>query len=1326
MVYPTMSIYTATRLIASITMAIVLALTVFIGAGISSGFQESVIFLLYTIALSTYLTIIGLLSIFHFKGSPLRSGRRAIARCFLILTISPLLTSFVHDHDIYIYLTVIYCFVTALIYETRKVICEWTTWLEGVVSISDQEMMDWHAEFMPEDEKTFLKEQTAPAVLQAARLELTRQVLAELGKWSHQKQTADKKVADLANCFYRTDFLLTWYCRYVQTPKALPYTTTWNLQTKVAVNTLRGMDKGLRLHSGLSHWRRSRRDIGSALLYFVIALLDRWTELLSGGRLVGFAVLGDTSVRIGICLGLIFYLMGAFLLDIQVQPLYVLLSQTNKGALDNAADLENIRHGARKGRRSVYMKHLSQLSVLLAYSLIVSTGLLLGYTDSQRAVFLYLAYAASYLGLLLFQYNRLFFTTKAGTFNILLFSSILGFSVGLPLRNVYPDWPYNDVVGLGCATWCAAILSFVHLGLYSSIIPRTIYSSLPVAKEVVSNDNLAVKARKILQSSQDCEALESAFPSGLAIIRDLIDDWECSRIKLSLYPAALTRNISATTESGIVHFFYTPCKDDAVTHRHVYLAELLLAEYASSVHGINRSDADCLSSWFDSPDGIVELPKVVRSTISQMSRERLTEEKRNSRINLLNALLPEFDADRQWKTLSRAERELIVSFIAGEPQNMIFDSQHLPATLLRDVSGMSTEIWQERVSLAIASEMTRIAYIEECDRKLGVRHYLRRQDDIYEKLADEVALFSKNPTLKESLSLKVDAFLHILSEGAKYLFHAFLAETDYQKELARQASSSWFKIPIIFFFTTIWRFSRTIHEILLPYMLFKDQAQVAALLETMRRGVKKTLAGSRLEQHKLKGPTTAFILYEKNGEISLNEYKGLLTQEPPLKAGIVTRNLYDERRKLTRRTIYADNGKIKEDYYYAFQGSSRVKTQMPYLRVCIVGPRAGENAFYDQKGFITSGDYVQDERKIHYECHYRKYAKSEHELLAVTYNFTKPDIELIVTFSYPSQKHPEQKSKWIPFARPTSVVYRTATATYDTKYVYDHKCHPIVSTTCDGKDVETPDEIRHDWFKVLTKPVGLVHYEEDPLRSFSTLKPGLISRLLRRNTQFIEITTSTARTHLWNTWKTTNSLSGVTARWLDEIALRSDPLMKPYWRARDAGNMSRASRYCLKNIDAIMASVDVDHQVSSWTLLAYKVSDLITLGRGGEVSMNTRKIDSQVADDKDQLHVFASDMGTWPNEGGGVSCCRRDLVDNIQKIKWHVISENANDYGVPKFQIEENVMSLKILPLWGLGALRDAVSYCRQLTSTRFPAWWPWYFRRWLGFRNRRTYSSDH
>lgn len=49
-----------------------------------------------------------------------------------------------------------------------------------------------------------------------------------------------------------------------------------------------------------------------------------------------------------------------------------------------------------------------------------------------------------------------------------------------------------------------------------------------------------------------------------------------------------------------------------------------------------------------------------------------------------------------------------------------------------------------------------------------------------------------------------------------------------------------------------------------------------------------------------------------------------------------------------------------------------------------------------------------------------------------------------------------------------------------------------------------------------------------------------------------------------------------------------------------------------------------------------------------------------------------------------MSACRRDLINNLTSIKWHMVAESANDFGLPKHQIERNVHSLKVIALWGL------------------------------------------
>ncbi|RJE23048.1 hypothetical protein PHISCL_04613 [Aspergillus sclerotialis] len=117
-----------------------------------------------------------------------------------------------------------------------------------------------------------------------------------------------------------------------------------------------------------------------------------------------------------------------------------------------------------------------------------------------------------------------------------------------------------------------------------------------------------------------------------------------------------------------------------------------------------------------------------------------------------------------------------------------------------------------------------------------------------------------------------------------------------------------------------------------------------------------------------------------------------------------------------------------------------------------------------------------------------------------------------------------------------------------------------------------------------------------------------------------------------------------------------------------------------------MASADLDDNISSWTPLAVKISDLFNFGPGGDAVVHTRSKEFG-SDTEKTLHVMAADTGTWPNEGGGVSACRRDMINSLRTIKWHMICESATDFGTPKHQTEQNVQSLKVIPLWGLDFL---------------------------------------
>ena len=126
-----------------------------------------------------------------------------------------------------------------------------------------------------------------------------------------------------------------------------------------------------------------------------------------------------------------------------------------------------------------------------------------------------------------------------------------------------------------------------------------------------------------------------------------------------------------------------------------------------------------------------------------------------------------------------------------------------------------------------------------------------------------------------------------------------------------------------------------------------------------------------------------------------------------------------------------------------------------------------------------------------------------------------------------------------------------------------------------------------------------------------------------------------------------------------------------------------AEDFLALHADSIMASTDLSSDIAAWTPLAIRLSDMFSFGQGGDAVVYTRTKTLQ-PDTEDTMHVVAVDTGTWPNEGGGVSACRRDMINNLRTVRWNMVVESANDFGLPKHQTEENVDSLKVIPLWGL------------------------------------------
>ena len=492
-----------------------------------------------------------------------------MGQCLCILLISPILSQYISGHDIVIYLSVLWGFAFVLIHRSRQVISKWNTWLLDVPSNSDQEVLNWYINAHCEGDETRIIKMPAPAAMELARSTLFKAVLKERSKSIFVRATTDENVRKLAAAYPTTVFLLDWYSRYMRASKPLPYTSTWNLQVKVALNTLRNFDKGLRLHNGFIHWRHAGTEIACGMLYFFIALLDRWIELFCGGTLIGLQILVDSQSRIAVGLGLVYYLFGAVILDIKASPLYEAVKKVSSERLHSAEHLDFVSKQDARNKKRLYWGTLLEFQLIQIWGLVFSSAYIWACVSGKEATILFFAYIFAYTGLLWFQYSRVFAGTKAT--KPLVFSLIIGMAVGFPLRLLRSDLFWNDVLALSVATWTAAIFTFLKADVgapsfrlleedqsfahsQKAIGPGNESSNdhlnrlfrelelLPGTQKLVldSSQPIASKVQRVLLRSKNApisSELRSAFPNAFALLDQIIVMWNTKKIMVVGVPA---------------------------------------------------------------------------------------------------------------------------------------------------------------------------------------------------------------------------------------------------------------------------------------------------------------------------------------------------------------------------------------------------------------------------------------------------------------------------------------------------------------------------------------------------------------------------------------------------------------------------------------------------------------------------------------------------------------------------------------------------------------------------------------------------------------------
>lgn len=1444
MAFSAANMFVLTRLIGGLAFTLAASLIGFVVIAAVEGPKPAAIYFFYLLGLTSYLSVLAVLSTYQVPGSSFLNGRQMIIAVIPTLIISPIITIWVEGYDIIIYPVVLFVFVILLILGTRHVATQWVTWYHNIKTLNDSDVKDWYVQtsakrqpppgvsrsrkfcsliFKYGEPETVLANRLSkgprnsathssslaassdttadaadlfyglsePAVLALCRTELYNAVKKEKSRHFWTRPTDDAFVRELAGCWDSTIFLLDWYCRLTDTKRPIPYSSTWNLETQVALESMQQSQKGIRLHNSFIHWRNAGDEIGCGILYFLAALMDRWLDLLNGVQQTGLSpgsgslqltAEENETLRLSVGFGLAYYLIGAVLLDYKAQHLHQLSEQMAPVSIESIPHIRKAKSNDMKFRRHLYWNTLCHFIGVHVWALAVSVALVWIFNSSAFGLIMFLAYTGAYSGILLYQYNKIFSGPHA--LMPLLSAVILGFVVGSILRKVNPGFRYNNVISLAAATWTAALLSFytAKLGL-----PEIFDVRMWITEKMQgfrrqpkfpndSSDSVHIRGLpsqyRIHWSSAEkfhayngtgtdaewsqtelqafCDKLRAApkedrfrvLPYGhpgdqvTSILLSCTHD-ALSRLALQAYPTLpfLVQRIVLAWQNGLIKVFIVPMqsvKDDTTDLRAIshysdgrltlfvasdtkgstsgemnissnskVIAETLLHACSETMFGMPHHQAEITESMLvcrpisNDPFVVSECSK--RSMPSKTTGPEAIAFENQCRKELLRNLFLGYDADTQWDTLPLDIRKMFLRRCRGArgPYTNTEMSWILANVPAEDACTILSRLARYDLGAYLSVQKYNF-FRHRGEQALSEKEYRQITADIQE---------AHHPILNRSTKTILSDYLKKFMAPFVYLYHTFgqwtkffmlacMADPEYQRELncALGRTPRFLAKPATFLLTGLWIYSRAAMSIALPFFLYHNRKDISDLASTVK-GSLISQKKDRLVIRSYGEAETAFVHPLSEHGFKLVFYQGVIQQEPTW--GHTRVSEYNRNMRITNRKEYKNGNVINEfAYEYPTRPLSRFgritkfqNSRLPSGRTCFQGSEEGAKVQYNAKGHIESGSYMQHENLVRFKYHYRKNAKYDDELLRA--EFVLPHMSVNVSWCAPPVRHAEKMERWIPTPRVHEATFVQGADVYECSWLYDHKFHPVISTKLNGETVDTPDMIRHDWLGVLKKPTRCNFMDENPLLDFNAPTSSFISRFFRTNIKRQEISTSRARSQLWKAWKKRLDIDGVVVRFVDEELIRKEALLRPYWRRRDRGSLLKAEDYLALHADAIMASADLTSDISAWTPLAIRMSDLFSFGQGGDAVIFTRTKTLQ-RDTDDNLHVIAVDTGTWPNEGGGVSACRRDLINNLRTIKWHMVVESANDFGLPKHQTEENVESLKIIPLWGLDFLHPS------------------------------------
>lgn len=573
------------------------------------------------------------------------------------------------------------------------------------------------------------------------------------------------------------------------------------------------------------------------------------------------------------------------------------------------------------------------------------------------------------------------------------------------------------------------------------------------------------------------------------------------------------------------------------------------------------------------------------------------------------------------------------------------------------------------------------------------------------KVFEEVENIPEKPELTSAItrvapSLNVvqsasDKIIRILYSTVEWTAIVSSGAPDTGRELWFALRAARFRVLLVWIILQIWKLCWEVRNFFIVTVLIKPKGPMKQALDYNRYGMSRSLQGDTIRIDSPFQKLTGFITRDQDSNLVVEVFDGQIESKEGNKPKTVAH--YDSKYRL----ICSDDGSGDEKSLSrtVYQYDQNGKKRWPISKTT----GDGFTAYYDNYGRVLRGETTRKNMTFTFEYLYKKRPKGNSDVLRATFtcHTSATPIYYTVYWCVQPRAGSDNISDWTASSKTQRVVATVDDLTYDMKWSYLHPHHPDVDTEIHGSDGTTfvgkaPPHIVRDEYGFYVKPKNVAFEYEDLLVHHSSRNLAGVAREVKKK-PFLFLTrtpkakvvhrklpTAVLRTFLWTSWGKSKNVDAVTCCFIDEMILRKEKLLSKYWTLRDCGRFDEAADILDKTLDQVVSAIDPTSEATDKCFLQIKASDLFTMGLGKDANQLTTRLQSAYADTPNRTSVVFSDNGCWPDNPGGVSNCRRDLVNGHTTIRGHCLAESANDFGLPRYQIERNVNSLKILPLWGL------------------------------------------